>query len=92
MAGQPRCASNSKEGEGAERLIRTTKEEGIALSDREDYNDAISQLGRFLSDVYIHKRIHTSLGYFTPAEFEERWRGERVEPETMFSNELLGIV
>ena len=64
----------------AERLIRTIKEEEVDLSDYEDYNDAVSQLGRFLNDVYIHKRIHSSLGYLTPAEFEERWRCEREQP------------
>jgi len=64
----------------AERLIRTIKEEEVDLSDYEDYNDAVSQLGRFLNDVYIHKRIHSSLGYLTPAEFEERWRREHEQP------------
>jgi len=64
----------------AERLIRTIKEEEVDLSEYEDYNDAVSQLGRFLNDVYIRKRIHSSLGYLTPAEFEERWRREREQP------------
>ncbi len=64
----------------AERLIRTIKEEEVDLSDYEDYNDAVFQLGQFLNDVYMHKRIHSSLGYLTPAEFEERWRREREQP------------
>jgi putative transposase len=64
----------------AERLVRTIKEEEVDLSDYEGYNDAVFQLGRFLNDVYMHKRIHSSLGYLTPAEFEERWRCEREEP------------
>lgn len=58
----------------AERLMRTIKEEEVDLSDYADYNDAIRQLGRFLDDVYMHKRIHSSLGYLTPAEFEDQWR------------------
>lgn len=60
----------------AERLIRTIKEEEVDLSEYLDYNDAYRQLGRFLDDVYMHKRIHSSLGYLTPAEFEEQWRKE----------------
>ena len=58
----------------AERLIRTIKEEEVDLSDYDDYTDAVCQLSRFLNDVYMHKRIHSSLGYLTPVEFEERWR------------------
>ncbi len=64
----------------AERLVRTIKEEEVDLSEYECYNDAVFQLGRFLNDVYMHKRIHSSLGYLTPAEFEERWQRERQQP------------
>ena len=67
----------------AERLMRTIKEEEVYLSDYEDYTDAVCQLGRFLNDVYIHKRIHSSLGYLTPAEFEERWRLEHDRPSSV---------
>jgi transposase InsO family protein len=58
----------------AERLIRTIKEEEVDLSEYIDYNDAYRQLGRFLDEVYLHKRIHSSLGYLTPAEFEAQWQ------------------
>jgi len=58
----------------AERLMRTIKEEEVDLSDYESYTDAVRQIGRFLDDVYMHKRIHSSLGYLTPAEFESEWR------------------
>ncbi len=64
----------------AERLIRTIKEEEVDLSEYLDYHDAYRQLGRFLDDVYAHKRIHSSLGYLTPAEFEAQWRAEQPLP------------
>lgn len=57
----------------AERLIRTIKEEEVDLSDYTDYRDARQRLGCFLDEVYTHKRIHSSLGYLTPAEFESEW-------------------
>ena len=61
----------------AERLMRTIKEEEVDLSEYLDYADAYRQLGRFLDAVYNKKRIHSALGYLTPAEFEQQWRSEQ---------------
>jgi transposase InsO family protein len=55
----------------AERLMRTIKEEEVDLSEYQDFHDAYRSIGRFLDEVYTHKRIHLALGYPTPAEFEE---------------------
>jgi putative transposase len=57
----------------AERLMRTIKEEEVDLSDYEDYHHAYQQIGQFLDDVYMRKRVHSSLNYLTPAEFEALW-------------------
>ena len=57
----------------AERVMRTIKEEEVELSEYQDYWDAYRQIRQFLEDVYMQKRIHSSLGYLTPAEFENRW-------------------
>ena len=54
----------------AERLIRTIKEN----EEEVDYRDTYRQIGVFLDDVYMRKRIHSSLGYLTPVEFESRWQ------------------
>ena len=66
----------------AERLMRTIKEEEVDLSEYQDYADALRQIMRFLDDVYNIKRIHSSLGYLTPREFEEQWRAERAAATT----------
>lgn len=63
----------------AERLIRTIKEDEVDLAEYQDYHDAHRQLGQFLDAVYAHKRIHSSLGYLTPAEFEAQWRSEQAQ-------------
>jgi transposase InsO family protein len=60
----------------AERLMRTIKEEEVALTEYQDYADARRQLGRFLDAVYNRKRIHSALGYLTPVEFEHQWRAQ----------------
>jgi putative transposase len=57
----------------AERLIRTIREEEIDLSEYADYYDAYQQIGRFLEDGYMRKRVHQSLRYLTPVEFEQQW-------------------
>ncbi len=62
----------------AERLIRTLKEEEIDLSEYADYVDAYQRIGQFIEDVYIHKRIHSSLGYLTPQEYEDRWHEQQL--------------
>ena len=61
----------------AERLVRTIKEEEVDLSDYRDFAEARSQIGHFIDAVYNVKRIHSSLGYLTPQEFEEQWRVNR---------------
>ncbi len=61
----------------AERLMRTIKEEEVALTEYRDFADARRQLGRFLDAVYNRKRIHSSLGYLTPEEFEQHWHAGR---------------
>lgn len=67
----------------AERLMRTIKEEEVYLSDYRDYTDAVQHLGRFLDDVYMHKRIHSSLGYLTPVEFEAQWRAQQATAKSI---------
>lgn len=66
----------------AERFMRTLKEEEVDLSDYRDFADAQQQIGQFIEDVYNQKRIHSSLGYLTPTEFEAVWhsRPEAASP------------
>jgi transposase InsO family protein len=61
-----------------ERLIRTIKEEEVSLSEYLDYQEAHHQIGRFIENVYMRKRIHSSLGYLTPEEFEAQWQAQPV--------------
>lgn len=66
----------------AERLMRTIKEEEVTLSEYRDYPDAKRQIGRFIDRIYNVKRIHSSLGYLTPKEFEARWKTDQTRATT----------
>jgi transposase InsO family protein len=61
----------------AERLIRTIKEEEVDLSEYHGFADAFAQIGQFIEQVYQLKRIHSSLGYLTPEEFEDNWKKQQ---------------
>ena len=64
------AVGKAEENGYAERVIRTIKEEEVNLSDYLDFADAARQIGYFIEDSYMTKRIHSSLGYLTPVEFE----------------------
>ncbi len=72
----------------AERLIRTIKEEEVELADYQDFADAYAQIGHFLEEVYQKKRIHSALGYLTPAEFEAAWQQAQAGDGLMPTTEL----
>jgi len=66
-------AGKAEENGYAERFMRTIKEEEVYLSEYLNFGDALQQIRRFIEDIYNTKRIHSSLGYLTPAEFEFAW-------------------
>lgn len=61
----------------AERLMRTLKEEHVGLSEYRNFRDAYAQIGTFIDEVYQYKRIHSALGYLTPAEAEAKYTKEQ---------------
>lgn len=70
------AVGKAEENGYAERFMRTIKEEEVDLSEYYDFYDAHRQVAFFIRDVYMTKRIHSSLGYLTPAEFESAWRSQ----------------
>jgi len=54
----------------AESFFRTLKHEEVYLNEYEHYGEAKQALGRFIDRVYNEKRLHSSLGYRPPSEFE----------------------
>jgi transposase InsO family protein len=61
----------------AESFFATLKREEVYLHDYQSFAEAEANLTRFLDAVYNHKRLHSSLGYRPPSEFEAVWGHER---------------
>jgi len=54
----------------AERFIRTFKEEHIDYTEYRNFKDAVDQIKYWMEVEYMTERIHSSLAYMTPLEFE----------------------
>jgi transposase InsO family protein len=54
----------------AESFFKTLKQEEVYLWDYETFSDVIERIPYFIEDVYNKKRLHSSLGYRPPEEYE----------------------
>lgn len=55
----------------AESFIKTLKYEEVYLWEYESFDEAHKNIKKFLEVVYNRKRVHSSIGYVTPEEFEK---------------------
>ena len=67
------ASGNPYDNAMAESFMKTYKCEEVYLSEYESFGEALQNTGRFIEDVYNAKRLHSSLGYVPPNEFEENW-------------------
>lgn len=66
MAGVGNPYENAK----AESFFRTLKMEEVHLKSYQTFEEAEENIGEFIEEVYNKKRLHSSLGYLPPVEFE----------------------
>jgi putative transposase len=64
---------NPYENAQAESFFKTLKHEEVYLKEYRTFEEAEANLERFIDDVYNTKRLHSSLGYRPPVEFEAAW-------------------
>jgi len=65
----------------AESFFKTLKKEEVYLNQYQNFEAAQANLAAFLDDVYNVKRLHSSLGYLPPAEFEALIAHEQFDHE-----------
>ena len=66
----------------AERFMRTLKEEEVDGRDYRDMQAARPFIATFIERIYNTQRLHSALGYLTPAEFEAQHRAQALPPRT----------
>lgn len=76
------CISMSRKGNPydnayAESFMKTLKYEEVLLNDYETFNDVLERLPHFIEEVYNKRRLHSSLGYKTPEEYEQEYNQQK---------------
>jgi len=75
--------SNSRKGNPydnafVESFFKTLKTEEVYLIEYETFEDALKNIKQFIEEVYNAKRMHSSLGYVSPLEFEKQRQFHKV--------------
>lgn len=70
------AVGNPYDNAKAESFFKTLKREEVYLNQYQSFADAEANLGHFIEEVYNTKRLHSSLGYRPPVEFETRSEGQ----------------
>ena len=65
------AVGNPYENAKAESFFKSWKREEVYLKQYQKFQEAEDHLREFIEEVYNTKRLHSSLGYLPPTEFEE---------------------
>lgn len=61
--------------------MKTLKYNEVYLNQYETYTDVIERVPEFIEEVYNKKRLHSALGYLTPAKYEDNINRPKTETD-----------
>ncbi|MHB8279247.1 MAG: IS3 family transposase [Candidatus Humimicrobiaceae bacterium] len=62
-----------------ESFFRTLKVEEVCMFEYETFADVVARVTYFIEEVYNRKRLHSSLGYMPPEEFEHIFKNNKIK-------------
>ena len=62
-----------------ESFFKTLKVEEVYMFEYETFTDVASRITYFIEEVYNKKRLHSSLGYMPPEEFEYIFKNNKIK-------------
>jgi putative transposase len=71
------AVGNPYDNAKAESFFKTLKREEVYLKQYQTFQEAEDNIRQFIEDMYNTKRLHSSLGYLPPTEFEEAYSSTR---------------
>lgn len=83
-----RMPSNPYDNATCESFLRTLKREEICTSAYRDFEDLRLRVGEFIEQYYNGRRLHSALGYSSPAAFE----AEQAKSEHIFAAAMMTFV
>jgi putative transposase len=72
LVGSMSRRGNPYDNAKAESFMKTLKVEAVYPMAFENFEDAATYLPYFIEAVYNRRRLHSSLGYLSPVQFEEQ--------------------